>query len=255
MSRPLGYLARRHWGSLPQALPPGLLLPAQDGLANHQHWPYTWGNRLSINRWCNVRPLQWGVSAPSPTCTFSSDVVLRGPAPALDWYAHLGDTTYYERASTDVPYVVVAYAPFAVNVIHQHLQLQQPAVLTQTTAQVVIGSSPNFGAPHALAAQPSYSAELMVFQPCTIMSYLADQDQVTSIVIQPQNVDGGIGALRRVAYYSSAIIPYTGLTIGDVVDATAVYRMQGRPAGMRRPTHQRPSATEGPPAKKSAGNA
>lgn len=242
MSRPLGYLARRHWGSLLQSSPAGLLQPQHEGVAHIPHWPYTWGNPLAINRWCSVRPLEWGLSAPPPVCTFSSDVILRGPLPTLGWFSYLGDITYYERASSDV------------NVIHQHLQLQHPAVLTHLLAQVVIGRNPNFQAPVPLPHQPPYSEELLVFQPCTIMSYISANNQISAVVLQPENIAGGLGSLRRMSLYASTVVPFTGLTVGDVVDVTRVFQMQGRPAGMQRPSHPRPSTSREPPNKRVAGN-
>lgn len=163
--------------------------------------------------------------------------------------------TYHQRAGSDTPYVLIPYAPYAVDVIHQHLQLPAPAILSGAISPVVPGGNANFQLPVDLVQQPPYNHDLLVFQPCTIMSYINDPDHVQAIVIQPNNIAGGVGSLRRMALFSSAIVPFTGLTIGDIVDATRAIRMQGRPLGMQRPVHGRPSTSDAPPAKKPAGNA
>lgn len=157
-----------------------------------------------------------------PRCTFSGDIVLRGPLANQGWSADLGDRTHMLQAASTEPYPVVTYAAYALNVIHQHLQLGVATVLGISTCPVVPGGAPTFAAPAALAIQPPYIAVLQVFQPCTIMSFESDNMQMRSYHMAVGNIAGGIASLRRMAMFQNVPVPWTGLTITDFLDATTV---------------------------------
>lgn len=91
------------------------------------------GDPMCLNSLMNIRPLEWGIPAPTPTANFSHDIQICGPGNRRGWYARLGSTEYNHTVMGSTPYMACHYGSMALNTILQYLAVDVMPIISAST--------------------------------------------------------------------------------------------------------------------------
>jgi hypothetical protein len=127
---------------------------------------------LCIDNWLRIRPIEWGISAPAPTVTLKSEVLLGGLPERRGWYASLGSSEYLKDLSSDCPVKYQPYGVQALNVIFQFLDLDEAPLLSRQVGMWSPGIPGQWSVPQPIpAAQFAWNPDLHILEPCTFMTF------------------------------------------------------------------------------------
>lgn len=178
------------------------------------HVPIQRQDVMCIDNYLQVRPLEWGITTPSPNLALSllvnlHDLHVRGV------YVRSGTRKYDEKSTDPEPFNIIVYGPGSMNCIAQgwFSHANRPRVRYQTY-HCVNGIVPNYEWPR-IQPVPARHNEYMglgIFKPCTILSFDFNTDNILAPVLPMDDVnEPSFVALRNSDRSSN---PTVGLFMG-----------------------------------------
>lgn len=149
------------------------------------HTPIQRQDVLSADAWVELRPIEWGITTPSPQIAIGNTVdTTRGGIRGM--YPHLSTTCYDKMATTDHPGDIINYGPASMNCATQGWldRVRWPRVKYQQY-RWANGVTPNYVWPEIqpVSAVHDNYMDLAIYKPCTILSYNYLEDCVLGPVL------------------------------------------------------------------------
>lgn len=174
-------LFRERWNARPGADPD--ITPYRSPYLTSLHLPIQRVPVLAIGTWLQVRPVEWGISTPSPQTAIGNLVDLHNSA-RRGFYVRLGTDEFDKKALSPDPGDLISYAARAINCATQGWLGDCPwPRLRYQTYVWAYGNVPNYAWP-TIQPVPAPHAEYEhtgILQPCTVMTY----DHLTENVLSP----------------------------------------------------------------------
>lgn len=144
---------------------------------------------MCVDGWLSKRPMEWGISKPSPKLFLAPLIVLEnGVVKGL--YPRLGSSDYITRVNSNNPSLLVNYGNGVFNnALQGFWQNEQFPTIRYQTAQWSHGSIASFEWPDVQPV-PSDHREYMglrIFKPCTILTFDHNTERVLAPMIMGTN--------------------------------------------------------------------
>lgn len=178
------------------------------GLQLHQ--PPKLGNPLVVDNWLLVRPMEWGVSGPNTSLDLAKEIIDVGAPAARGWRSVRGSEKYAERAASSCPVKITIYGIQVLNAINNEFRWQVDHHPFFSAANWSPGLGVEWNPPVAMPDwTPNIIDALHTYEPCSIMSYRYDVDQVLApALVGPQALNAP--ALRRLFNWRGGDQPQVG---------------------------------------------
>lgn len=177
--------------------------------------PPKMGNPLVVDNWLLVRPMEWGISGPNTSLDISKEIIDVGAPENRGWRSLRGSSKYEERALSSCPVKMVVYGIQVLNAINNEFRWQGEHQPHFSAANWSPGMGIEWNPPINMAAwTPMIIGALHAYEPCSIMSYRYDLDQIIAPALVGANALNA-PALRRLYNWRGHDQPQVGFYVSS----------------------------------------